>query len=321
MAVLTDPKEHKMTENIHALWFEYNNAKNKIQEALGRTANIVGEYTEKLVADAYGGELLPTSHKSADVILPDKRTIQVKARITNPGEVTELSAIRSWDFDILVVLLFEKSGKLFWAGELTPESAKEISRFYKHTNAYNIFTEARLFDARNSKNVTSLFPAEIIFTEEWSSDFPFAHTTGDSPSSTPIAQPETPGLADCTKPERIALIAKMKNKDFAISSIKLLAEEGLTPEADAEMLLDPDICYLKFTASNKAVLQDATGLNDNEIDEASRDDNGKQRYYKVRIHIGQKDYIVMNDWYGKGETTGRNNRGPFLNWLSGRLKE
>ena len=308
-----------MAESIHTLWFEYNDAKNKMQEALGRTANILGEYAEKLVADAYGGELLPTSHKSADVVLPDKRTIQVKARITNPGEVTELSAIRSWGFDILVVMLFEKSGKLFWAGELTPESAKEISRFYKHTNAYNIFTEVRLFDPANSKNVTSLFPAEIVSDGEWSPDFPSTYAMPTSLGNAAKTQSETPELADCAKPEKIARIAKLKNRDFALASIMLLAEEGMTPEADAEMLLDPEICNLKFTASNKAVLQDVTGLGADEIDAISRDENGDQRYYKCPIRIGQKDYIVMNDWYGKGKT-GRNNRELFLNWLSGRIK-
>ena len=62
-----------------------------------------------------------------------------------------------------------------------------------------------------------------------------------------------------------------------------------------------------------------TGLNVSEIDAVSRDENGCQSYYKDTIRIGKKDYIVMNDWYGKGKT-GRNNRDSFLNWLSERIE-
>ncbi len=154
-----------MDANIHELWFEYNNAKNRIQQALGRTANILGEYAEMLVAQAYGGQLLPTSHKSADVLLPDGRTIRVKARIVTPGETTQLSVMRSWDFDLLVVLLFNKSGKLLWAGELKAEDARAISRFYKHTNGDQLWTTASLFDPAASRDVRSLFPAEVLAGE------------------------------------------------------------------------------------------------------------------------------------------------------------
>lgn len=88
-----------MDANIHELWFEYNNAKNRIQQALGRTANILGEYAE-----------------------------------------------------MLVVLLFNKNGKLLWAGELKAENARVISRFYKHTNGYQIWTTSSLFDPAVSRD-------------------------------------------------------------------------------------------------------------------------------------------------------------------------
>ncbi len=159
---MKDGNEEVSMNEINTLWFEYNAAKNRIQEALGRTANILGEYAEALVAEAYHGEVLPTAHKSADVLLPDGRTIQVKARTIKAGESSLLSAMRSWDFDLLVVLLFDETGKLLWAGELTAEAAQGISRFQKHTNSYQIWTNSKLFDESVSKDVRSMFPKELL---------------------------------------------------------------------------------------------------------------------------------------------------------------
>jgi hypothetical protein len=69
--------------NIKELWNDYNIIANKLSQALGRTSNIVGEYAEYLTAQYYNGELLASSHKSADVeVLQDGKQIlyQVKAR-------------------------------------------------------------------------------------------------------------------------------------------------------------------------------------------------------------------------------------------------
>ena len=73
-----------------------------------RTNNApAGDYAEYLVAAGLGGTLVPPSVKSHDVRLPDGRLVQVKARVISDPPVggwRQLSAIRSWEFDWLVVV-------------------------------------------------------------------------------------------------------------------------------------------------------------------------------------------------------------------------
>lgn len=60
-----------------------------------------------LVAKYYAGERLPASSKSADIRLSDDTTIQVKSRKLDKLKSTSLNVIRSWDFDRLVIVLFQ----------------------------------------------------------------------------------------------------------------------------------------------------------------------------------------------------------------------
>ena len=56
-----------------------------------------------------GGEQAPPSERSWDVLHPDGRRLQVKARfVSDPPKrgQDELSVIRSFDFDALVAVLF-----------------------------------------------------------------------------------------------------------------------------------------------------------------------------------------------------------------------
>jgi hypothetical protein len=73
-----------------------------------RTNNApAGDYAEYLVAAGLGGTLVPPSVKSHDVRLSDGTLVQVKARVISDPPVggwRQLSAIRSWDFDWLVVV-------------------------------------------------------------------------------------------------------------------------------------------------------------------------------------------------------------------------
>lgn len=136
-------------ESIPELWHRFNEYSNKLSNALGRTKNIVGEYAEYLALQFYEGVLLPTSHPSADIEDKSGRLIQVKSRkITGPMS-TQLGIIRSWNFDLLVVVLFNEEGELFKALEGPVEVAKEYGKTNEHQNGWVITTsQSFLNDAR-----------------------------------------------------------------------------------------------------------------------------------------------------------------------------
>lgn len=134
---------------IFSLWKQHCETHEALMEALGRTGNVLGEIAERVVADHYGGKLLTASTASADVELEDGTLIQVKARIPRQGMTTSLSAIRSWGFDRLAVLLFNDSGSILFAGEMDSDAVMEHAAEVPHTNSWNVTTtDAFLSDPR-----------------------------------------------------------------------------------------------------------------------------------------------------------------------------
>lgn len=144
---------------IAALWKQFSESREALTQALGRTSNVLGEIAERVVADYYGGRLLAASTASADVELEDGTMIQVKARIPRQGMTTSLSAIRSWGFNRLAVLLFNDSGSILFAGEIDADAAMEHATEVPHTNSWNITTtDAFLTD-----------PRMVVLTDEYNS--------------------------------------------------------------------------------------------------------------------------------------------------------
>lgn len=125
---------------VATLWKSYRETCEALTEALGRTSNILGEVAERVVAEYHSGKLLTASAASADVELDDGTLIQVKSRIPRQGVTTSLSAIRSWSFDRMAVLLFNESGSIKFGGEIDVEAAKEYATEVPHTNSWNIST-------------------------------------------------------------------------------------------------------------------------------------------------------------------------------------
>lgn len=152
----------------------------------------------------------------------------------------------------------------------------------------------------------------------------------DKNESTQLTQPSGPefaqersvkaspsSLENNLKAKIAGNLSELENRDFAFACIDLLAKRGLTPEIDANTLLNPSFCKTRF-GSTFAILQDVTGHNARDIDLMTKDGKGRRRYYDRVFRVGQKDYIVMNDWYGKSKSP-RDNRSPFLNWLLSRI--
>jgi len=147
-----------MTE-IQELWTNYNSAANALQNTLGRTSNIVGEYAEHLTAKYYNGELLPASHKSADVKVTHNNTeilYQVKARKLKKLTSSQLGIIRSWDFNFLVVIIFDSDGIILKALEVPVIIAREYAKENDHQNGWVITTTQDFLNNSSSRDITEL---------------------------------------------------------------------------------------------------------------------------------------------------------------------
>jgi hypothetical protein len=140
--------------SLATLWRNYNQASLALEAAMGRTANMVGEFAERLVAQHYNVDLSTSSAESLDLITADNKRIQVKARKLQQIEATRLSIIRSWDFDLLVVVLFGEDGNILKAIEIDSNSAKELARFDEYQNGYVLTTSKKLLEHEAARDIT-----------------------------------------------------------------------------------------------------------------------------------------------------------------------
>ncbi|WP_052185493.1 MULTISPECIES: hypothetical protein [unclassified Treponema] len=157
LTVVTNNKGINMEFNFDflvSLWKKYNNASYLLTSAMGGTANEVGEFAEILVGKYYNAEQLPASNKSADLKTKDGRLIQVKSRKIDRLKTTSLNVIRSWDFDILVVVLFDKEGNILKAIEIDSRTAEKLSSPNKYQNGKILTTNHELLNNKNSKDIT-----------------------------------------------------------------------------------------------------------------------------------------------------------------------
>ena len=141
-------------EEVKDLWLKFNEYSNKLAEALGRTSNIVGEYAEYLAHQYYGGRLLEISGSSADIESDNGTRYQVKSRKIKGTPTTQLNVIRSWDFDFLVVILFDANGGVKKALEVPVDIAKEYGVPNSHQNGWVITTTQKFLNDRRSKDIT-----------------------------------------------------------------------------------------------------------------------------------------------------------------------
>lgn len=140
--------------DIIKLWKKYNKASKELTEAMESTTNEVGEFAELLAAEYYNAERLPVSNKSADLETPDKNLIQVKSRKLDKISSTNLNVIRSWDFDILVVIIFNREGDILIAIEIGVEDAKALAKPNKHQNGHLLTTNKELLNHEKAKDIT-----------------------------------------------------------------------------------------------------------------------------------------------------------------------
>lgn len=141
-------------KDVKDLWLKFNEYSNKLTVALGRTSNVVGEYAEYLSHQYYGGRLLKISGASADIEASDGTLYQVKSRKIKSSPTTQLNVIRSWDFDFLVVILFEASGAIKKAIQVPVEVAKEYGVPNSHQNGWVITTNKKFLNDHRSIDIS-----------------------------------------------------------------------------------------------------------------------------------------------------------------------
>jgi hypothetical protein len=116
---------------------------------------------------------------------------------------------------------------------------------------------------------------------------------------------------------RLGEISRMKNKDFAKASIRLLQSAGVLNEKAIAELTDPNYC-LNYLSHQRPILAEAPAFG-YVADEYVTDNCGNLRYYRnLGLKFETQRYVVSNDWYGLGKS-GRDNRKPFVNWMRNRL--
>lgn len=128
------------------------------ERGIVRTANApTGDYAEYLVATHTRGELAPNSEKSWDVRADDGTLIQVKARVSPPGSgsgTRQLSVIRTWDFDVLAVVLFDDDFSILRAVMVPAQLAREQSKFVAHVNGSRIMATDGFLSQEGATDLT-----------------------------------------------------------------------------------------------------------------------------------------------------------------------
>ncbi len=107
-----------------------------------RTGNgLAGDWAELLVQRATRGKLASNSERSWDVETPACERLQVKARVvTDPRSAgqRQLSDFRSWEFQALVVVLFDDEFCVWRAVRLPRDIVKDAGRRIERVGAWRV---------------------------------------------------------------------------------------------------------------------------------------------------------------------------------------
>ena len=125
-----------------------------------RTNNApLGDYAEWLLARVLDATIADsTSAKSWDLVLPDGRLVQVKARLVSEpptaGQV-QTSPFRSWDFDLAALMLFDARTYEPRLAVLAPaEVVRRHATYRKHINGSIVHIRAPLTEQDEVVDIT-----------------------------------------------------------------------------------------------------------------------------------------------------------------------
>lgn len=125
-----------------------------------RTGNApTGDYAETLVKVAFAGELAPNSEKSWDVLTPHGEKLQVKSRLLDDpskSKQRQLSPIRSWGFDSLVIVLFDPTYLVWRSVKVPAELVRGTGTQSEWVNGELIIARDSLLDHADAQDLTTL---------------------------------------------------------------------------------------------------------------------------------------------------------------------
>lgn len=125
-----------------------------------RTGNApTGDYAETLVKVAFSGELAPNSEKSWDVLTPEGEKLQVKSRLLDDptrSKQRQLSPIRSWGFDSLVIVLFDSTYQVWRAAKVPADLVRGTGTHSDWVNGELIVARDSLLDHPRANDISTL---------------------------------------------------------------------------------------------------------------------------------------------------------------------
>lgn len=107
-------------------------------------------------------------------------------------------------------------------------------------------------------------------------------------------------------------LEELNNKRFAFKCIELLQENDALDNETINILTDKDLCREKFCCSGFPILSEVSF--DGELTDEDCTQNGRQRFYKSKIIIGNRAFVLSNHWYGPSQSM-PDNRTPFQAWV------
>jgi len=281
-------------EYLVSLWKNYNNASLLLTKAMSGTGNEVGEFSEQLVCKYYNAKQLNASQKSADLITEDGKLIQVKSRKIEQLMATTLNVIRSWDFNILVIVLFSKEGNILKAIEIDSIIAKEFAKPNKHQNGYILTTTKELLENRKSKDITkylqNILDGKNIYNIDVKENIKILEQ-----NKIPLFNNNVKFIENEDIIIKNIIIKKYNNKneklqDYIKRVLHLLFKYNFLSEAEINRLQDLDYCKETFFLYFPLLEKDSKKI---------YDDNGYQRYWK-KEYFGNK-YYGCKEWWKDNE--------------------
>lgn len=158
-----DSLKHRTVQDLIAL--HRATLKELVRRGIVRTMNAPqGDFAERLVAEAFEGELAPNSEKSWDVRTGSGVLLQVKSRVVHdggPASARMTSPFRSWSFDAAIIVFFADNDlSVIQATELSVEAVRELSRWRSHINGW-VLTPSEAVMA-SGRDVTELLRTAAV---------------------------------------------------------------------------------------------------------------------------------------------------------------